>query len=59
MPNNKNIDKSRSIIFKMSPSMNPMNIGTTPKNTSAMYLGLIAFLLITYIYIERVSFDTL
>ena len=51
-------NKLRSIIFKMVQNANPKHVGNALKNTSATRLGLIAFLFITYIYIERVSFDT-
>ena len=42
----------------MVQNANPKHVGNAPKNTSATRLGLIAFLLITYIYIERVSLGT-
>ena len=42
----------------MAQNANPKHVGKAPKNTSATRLGLIAFLLITYIFIERVSLGT-
>ena len=47
----RNNYKPRSIIFKMLQNMNPKHLANN-------HLGITAFLLVTYIYIESVSLDT-
>ena len=51
--------KSRSMIFKTADvNASQADIIKNPKQAPESHLGVTAFLLITYIYIERASLDT-